>query len=298
MSLFGNGLGVALATPFTPDHGIDTGAFVRLVHHVTQGGTDFVVALGSTGEAAMLDDAERDHIITTALEHAGEARVFVGTGAQSTAQTVRWTRAARELGAHGALVVVPPYTRPTQAGLLAHYEAVVAAVEDLPIIVYNVPGRTATNLQAATMRALWSLPSIVAVKESSGDLQQIARIASETPDDRTLLAGDDALLLPTIAVGGRGVVSVAGNVVPKQMHELLHAARRGDLARARDLHAALLPLFDALSAEPNPIPVKTALALLGIADAAMRLPLLPAGETTRDRLRKALHAVTEQVSHA
>ncbi|MEO6596997.1 MAG: 4-hydroxy-tetrahydrodipicolinate synthase [Planctomycetota bacterium] len=296
--LFGSGFGVALATPFLPDGAIDTSAFVRLVRHVTGHGADFVVALGSTGEAAMLSDPERDHVIETSLEHAGKAKVLVGTGAQSTLQTVVWTRRASELGAHGALVVVPPYTRPTQAGLLAHYQAVAAAVPALPIVAYNVPARTATNLLPATTRSLWSLPTMVGIKESSGDLQQIARIAAEMPADRTLLAGDDALLLPTIAVGGRGVVSVAGNAVPTLVRDLLHAATNSDFVRARALHAQLLPLFEALSAEPNPIPIKTALALLGISEPAMRLPLLPASEAVRERLRLVLHSLTPQASHA
>jgi 4-hydroxy-tetrahydrodipicolinate synthase len=296
--LFGEGLGVALATPFLPDCSIDTPALVRLVQHCTQGGADFVISLGSTGEAALLSEAERDHVVRTTREHAGRASVFVGTGAPSTAQTIAWTTRARELGADGALVVVPPYTRPTQAGLIAHFQAVAAAVPDLPLVVYNVPGRTATNLQPATMQRLWSLPTAVALKESSGDLQQISRIAAELPPGKTLLAGDDALLLPTIAVGGTGVISVAGNVVPAAMRELLAAASSGDLERARSLQARLLPLFEALSAEPNPIPVKTALALLGFAEPTMRLPLLAATAATRERLHQALSMLPGEVSHA
>ncbi|HEX6813786.1 MAG TPA: 4-hydroxy-tetrahydrodipicolinate synthase [Planctomycetota bacterium] len=300
---FGEGLGVALATPFMSDSGsgdggIDTSALVRLVRHCTAGGADFVVALGSTGEAAMLTESERDHVVATAREHAGRAAVFVGTGASSTAQTIAWTRRARELGAHGALVVVPPYTRPTQAGLLAHFEAVAAAVPDLPLVVYNVPARTATNLLPATMQRLWSLPTVIALKESSGDLQQIGRIGAELPPGKTLLAGDDALLLPTIAVGGTGVISVAGNAVPGAMRELLAAARSGSPERARSLQARLLPLFEALSAEPNPIPVKQALALLGIAGPTMRLPLLEATAATRERLQGALSKLPAEVSHA
>ena len=296
--LFGDGFGVALATPFLPDYSVDTRALVRLVQHCMAGGVDFVVSLGSTGEAALLSESERDHVVKTTREHAGPASVFVGTGAPSTAQTIAWTARARELGADGALVVVPPYTRPTQAGLQAHFQAVAAAVPDLPLVAYNVPGRTATNLLPATMQRLWSLPTVVALKESSGDLQQIARIAAELPPGKTLLAGDDALLLPTIAVGGTGVISVAGNVVPGSMRELLAAARSGALERARSLHARLLPLFEALSAEPNPIPVKQALALLGFAEPVMRLPLLAATPATRDRLHSALSMLPGEVSHA
>lgn len=291
------GLGVALATPFTPEHTLDTPSLVRLVRHVVAGGADFVVALGSTGEAAMLDEAERDHVVATVRAHCGGLPVFVGTGASSTAQAIAWTRRAGELGAAGALVVVPPYTKPTQAGIVAHFTAIVSAVPSLPLIAYNVPSRVGQNLLPATMRELWSLPSMVAIKESSGDLQQIARIAADLPPGRTLLAGDDGLLLPTIAVGGHGVISVAGNVVPAAMRSLLAAALAGDLRQARAVNTRLLPLFDALSAEPNPIPIKAALALAGIADDAVRLPLLPASTTTRDRLRAAL-ATAVETAHA
>jgi 4-hydroxy-tetrahydrodipicolinate synthase len=290
-----HGLGVALATPFTSDHSIDTATLVRLVQHVVGGGADFLVALGSTGEAALLDEAERDHVVATILAHCGRLPTFVGTGAPSTQQAIGWTRRARDLGAAGALVVVPPYTKPTQAGIVAHFAAIARAVPGLPLIAYNVPSRVGQNLLPATVRELWSLPEVVAVKESSGDLQQIARIAADLPAGRTLLAGDDALLLPTLAVGGHGIVSVAGNVVPAAMTALLAAGLAGDQATTHALQAQLLPLFEALAAEPNPIPIKAALALGGIAGDAVRLPLLPATAGTRERLRTALAAVAEAV---
>lgn len=292
------GLGVALATPFTPAGTLDLVAIAALTSHVVRGGAEFVVALGSTGEAAMLNEAERDQVITTVLANAGDAAVFVGTGASSTAHAITWTRRAQELGAHGALVVVPPYTRPTQAGLLAHFGAVASAVPELPLIAYNVPARTATNLQPATLQQLWREANIVAIKESSGDLQQIGRIAADLPPGKTLLAGDDALALATIAVGGSGLVSVAGNAVPRLVADLVAAARGGDADRARELQGALLPLFEALSAEPNPIPIKTALALVGLCEAGMRLPLTTATAATRDRLAVALHSLRTEVLHA
>lgn len=292
------GLGVALATPFLSDGAIDSSGLVRLVQHVCGGGADFVVALGSTGEAAMLDERERDAVVTTVLAHTGRTPVFVGTGASSTRQAVAWTTQAQRLGAAGALVVVPPYTKPTQQGLVAHFRAVAEAAPDLPLILYNVPSRTAANLQSQTLALLWQLPNVVAVKESSGDLQQIARIGAELPPGKTLLAGDDALALASIAVGAQGLVSVAGNVVPALVRDLVSTARAGDCERARAENAALLPLFEALSAEPNPIPVKTALALLGICEPAMRLPLLAAQATTRERLHQALAALRAEVLHA
>jgi 4-hydroxy-tetrahydrodipicolinate synthase len=290
-------LGVALATPFLPDGTIDEVALVRVVHHVAAGGAQFVIALGSTGESAMLTEAERDLVVTTVLDHAGPMNVFVGTGASSTTQAVAWTRRAAQLGAHGALVVVPPYTRPTQAGLLAHFRAVATAVPQLPILLYNVPSRTGTNLLPATVASLWSESNVIGIKESSGDLQQIARIAAELPPGKLLFAGDDALTVATIAVGGHGLISVAGNAFPAAMRELVTAAAQ-DPVRARQLQAQLLPLFDSLSAEPNPIPIKTALALLGICDPAMRLPLLAAGPTTRERLCAAMHLLQPEISHA
>jgi 4-hydroxy-tetrahydrodipicolinate synthase len=291
------GLGVALATPFLPDGAIDQPALVRLVQHVAAGGASFVVALGSTGEAPMLSEAERDFVVTTVLRHKGPLAVFVGTGASSTAQASAWTRRAAALGADGALVVVPPYTRPTQAGLLAHFRTVAAAAPELPILLYNVPPRTGTNLLPATVTALWSTPNIVGIKESSGDLQQIGRIAAALPPGKLLLAGDDGLAVATIAVGGHGLISVAGNAVPRAMQQLVDAALH-DPTRARVLQAALQPLFDALSAEPNPIPAKAALALLGICEPAMRLPLLPAAASTVETLRAALHAVPTEIAHA
>lgn len=289
------GLGVALATPFTPDGQVDTPALVRLVRHVAGGGADFVVALGSTGEAATLDERERDHVVATVREHAGRMLVVVGCGSSSTHQAMAWVRRARALGAHGTLVVVPPYVKPSQEGLLAHFRAVAAAAPELPLVLYNVPGRAAANLLPATVHALWSVPNIVALKESSGDLQQIGRVAKDLPPGRTLLAGDDALALPSIGVGAEGLISVAGNVVPGPMSELIAAARAGALAKARRLHARLLPLFDALFVESNPVPVKAALALSRVAEAHVRLPLLAANATTVERLGRALREATGEV---
>lgn len=292
-SLLGGGFGVALATPLRAGAGVDTDALAALVRNVVAGGADFVVALGSTGQAALLGEAERDLVVGTARAHCGPARLVVGTGGCSTAATIACTLRAARLGADAALVVVPPYVRPTAAGIVAHFAAVAAAVPTLPLIAYNVPPRTGTNLLPATMQALWALPTVIALKESSGDLQQIARFGAELPPGKALLAGDDALLLPTIAAGGVGVVSVAGNVAPRAMARLLAAARAGDHERATRLQQRLVPLFEALGAEPNPVPVQQALALLGLGDGSVRLPLLPASAATRDRLRAALGRADE-----
>jgi 4-hydroxy-tetrahydrodipicolinate synthase len=282
------GLGVALATPFHADGSLDTGALAKLVAHVVEGGADFLVALGSTGEAAMLDEAERDQVITTVRERAPRTPLLVGTGASSTAQAIAWTRRARQLGAQGALVVVPPYVKPSPAGMIAHFEAVADAAPELAIVLYNVPSRAGVNMPPATVQSLWQLPNVVAIKESAGDLQQVGRLCAELPPGKVVLAGDDALAVPTIALGGQGLVSVAGNAVPAAMRDLITAARSGNSQVARKLHNKLLPLFDAMFVEPNPVPVKAALSVLGIAEPTVRLPLLPASAATRERLAAAL----------
>ncbi len=291
------GLGVALATPFATDGRIDTTALARLTRHVVAG-ADFVVALGSTGEAATLDESERDLVTATVRENAGRALVVVGAGSSSTAQAATWAKRAQALGAHGTLVVVPPYVKPTQNGLIAHFQAVAKAAPELPLILYNVPGRAATNLQPSTVQALWHVPNIVAIKESSGDLQQIAHIAADLPPGKTLLAGDDALVLSSIAVGAEGLVSVAGNVLPEPMRDLVAAARAGAVAKARRIFTQLLPLFEALFVEPNPVPVKQALALAHLAEANVRLPLLPANAATRERLAAALRDAPKTTDRA
>lgn len=286
------GLGVALATPFTLDGQLDLPTLVRLVQHVVGGGAQFVVALGSTGEAAMLTDAERELVVRTVRQHCAPALLLVGTGASSTVQACAWTTRAAELGADGALVVTPPYVKPSQAGLQTHFRAVAAAAPELGIVLYNVPSRAGCNLQASTVAALWSEPNIVAIKESSGDLAQIGRIAAELPPGKVLLAGDDGLCLPTLAVGGGGLVSVAGNLVPGLVRQLVDQGLAG-MRSAQRLHGRLLPLFEALFLEPNPVPLKAALAVMGFGSGAVRLPLLAAQAATRERLRACLAGLVE-----
>jgi 4-hydroxy-tetrahydrodipicolinate synthase len=282
------GLWVALATPFGLDGTLDLAALRRLVAHVRQGGAEVLVALGSTGEAAALTNEERDTVLGAVLDAAGDTPVVAGTGASSTAQAAEQTARAAELGAAGALVVVPPYVKPTQAGIVAHFAAVAARAPDLPLIAYNVPSRTGTNLLPGTVAQLFELDAVVGLKESSGDLGQIGTVAAALPAGKLLLAGDDPLALSTLALGAHGVVSVAGNLVPAPVHELVTLARDGAFAAARIVHERLLPLFAALSTEPNPIPVKAGLRLLGLGDDVPRLPLLPAAPTTVERLRLAL----------
>lgn len=282
------GLGVALATPFDSEGALDLAALRQLVKHTAAGGASFVVALGSTGEAAMLADAEREQVIRTVVDAADGLPVVVGTGSSSTAQTCASTLRAQQLGARAALVVTPPYVKPTPLGIVAHFQAVAAAAKGLALIVYNVPSRTGTDLQPATLQQLWALPSVVAIKESSGNLTQIGRIAAELPRDKVLLAGDDNLALPTIASGGQGLVSVGANLVPRLFADLIAAARAGIAGKALELHQRLLPLTQALALESNPIPLKAGLQLLGLGTDTLRLPLTPPQPTTRDRMRTAL----------
>ncbi|MBN1243604.1 MAG: 4-hydroxy-tetrahydrodipicolinate synthase [Spirochaetales bacterium] len=291
------GLGVALATPFHPgapgrDSGaVDYPAYRALVRSVVSGGADFLVTLGSTGEAAALTGEERSALIRATLEEAGGVPVVAGAGHNSTREACELAARAAELGVAGLLVVTPYYNKPQGDGLEAHYRAVAEAARGTPLIVYNVPGRTGINLAPETLARLWAIPGIVAVKESSGNLAQIGEIARTLPPGKTLLAGDDALALASIAVGAEGLVSVAGNVAPAAMNALVDAALRSRMDEARSLHARLLPLMDALFAETNPVPLKAALSLAGLCSDAVRLPLAPARGATREKLEGVLAAL-------
>ncbi|WP_026852398.1 4-hydroxy-tetrahydrodipicolinate synthase [Geothrix fermentans] len=288
MTLDLSGLAVALATPFTPAGEVDLPAFRKLVRHVAAGGAKTLVPLGSTGEAATILEAERDAIIAACLEEAGGRPVVVGTGHNATRQAAAMTKRAQTLGAQGALVVTPYYNKPTPDGLVAHFAAVAEAAPGLPIIAYNVPGRTGLNVTPPTLARLWENPQVVAVKESSGNLAQIAEIARQLPKGKTLLSGDDNLALAALAVGASGLVSVLGNVLPRETSAMVEAARAGRTTEALRLHQQLLPLMDALFLESNPIPLKAALAMLGLCGDGLRLPLVPASAATRTRLAEAL----------
>ena len=272
------------------DSAVDLPAFRRVVRHVVAGGADGLVVLGSTGEAATLLEPERDALIAACLEEAGGTTVIAGTGHNATPQAAAWTRRAQELGAHAALVVTPYYNKPTPSGLVAHFRAVAAAAPGLPIVVYNVPGRTGLNLAPDTLNRLWAIPQLVAVKESSGNLAQIAEICRTLPAGRTLLSGDDNLALAAMAVGGSGLISVIGNVLPLETKQLVDLALAGRRQEAVALQHALMPIMDALFLESNPIPTKAALALKGICGDAMRLPLEAALPATRARLAELLAA--------
>ena len=282
------GLSVALATPFTPDYKLDIPAYRRLVRHAVAGGVDVLMTLPTTGEAPVITDAERDELILATLDEAAGRKVVVGSGCNETRQAVLYAKRAQELGVDGVLIVTPYYNKPTPKGLVAHYEAVAAATPGMPIIAYNVPGRTGLNITPAIMAMLWENEQVVALKESSGNLAQIGELARTLPAGKELLIGDDFAALPAIALGFVGLVSVAANLIPGPLKGLVDAALRGDMEEARKLHFQLLPLMDACFLESNPIPVKAGLSILGIAGDTLRLPLLPAEESTRVRLKECL----------
>ena len=284
------GCGTALVTPFTATGEVDETRFRALLERQIGGGVRLLVPCGTTGEGATLDAREQERLIALTVEVAGRrARVIAGVGSNATAVTIERARAARGAGADAILVVAPYYNKPTQGGLVAHFRAVAEAVEELPVVLYNVPGRTASNITAATTLTLArERTNIVGTKEASGDLAQIMTILRDRPPNFCVLSGDDAVTLPLIALGADGVVSVASNEVPDAMARLTDLALRGDWAAARTLHYRLLPLMEANFIESNPGPVKAALAALGLVEEHFRLPLVPVQEQTRARMRAVL----------
>ncbi|MGC8633314.1 MAG: 4-hydroxy-tetrahydrodipicolinate synthase [Candidatus Limnocylindrales bacterium] len=275
----------ALVTPFDAEGRLAESALRRLIEWQVRLGIDGLVPCGTTGESPTLAPAERERVITAAVEGAHRhATVIAGTGTNDTAATIRATRRAAELGADAALIVAPYYNRPDQRMLAAHFTAV-ADEGGLPIVIYNVPSRTGSNVEAETTLRLAEHPRIVAVKEASGNLEQIATIIRDRPAGFAVMAGDDAWTLAVLAMGGDGVISVASNEIPAEMAALCAAARAGDWARARQLHDRWLPLFRAnFRGGPNPVPVKSALAQMGWIEDRLRLPLLPLEEPARGRL--------------
>jgi 4-hydroxy-tetrahydrodipicolinate synthase len=284
------GCGTALVTPFTASGDVDEARFGALVERQIAGGVRLLVPCGTTGEAATLSPQEQARVTALTVATAcGRAKVVAGVGSNATALTVERARAARNAGVDAILVVAPYYNKPTQAGLLAHFRAVAQAARDLPVVLYNVPGRTGSNITAATTLALArEMENIVGTKEASGDLAQIMAILRDRPPHFHVLSGDDAVTLPLIALGADGIVSVVANEVPDLMAQLTDLALRGEWGAARALHYRLLPLMEANFIESNPGPVKAALALMGLLGEHYRLPLVPVQEQTRARLRTLL----------
>jgi 4-hydroxy-tetrahydrodipicolinate synthase len=281
------GVFTALVTPFR-DGALDERALHDLVELQIAAGIDGLVPCGSTGEAATLSHAEHRRVVEVVVAATrGRVQVLAGTGSNSTSEAIELTRHAKEAGADGAVLISPYYNKPTQQGLVAHY-AEVARQTSFPLLVYNIPGRTASNVLPDTLARLAELEQVVGVKESCGNLDQMAHVIAAVPDDFAVLSGDDSLTLPLLAIGGAGVISTTSNLVPAEMVELVRAFRAGDVERARALHYRLLPLFDALFAETNPIPIKAALALRGTILEELRLPLTRLSPPNRERLQVAM----------
>ncbi len=281
------GLSVAMVTPF--DQGrIDIGAVDRLLDHLLDGGVDGIVPVGTTGEGPTVSADERLGLFTRVKKMAGDRFVLAGTGSNSTERTVEQTLQAKDAGVDGALVVAPYYNKPTQEGLIAHFTRTATAA-DMPLCLYNVPGRTGVSLSVDTVCALAGVPQIVAIKEASGSLDQVTGIVGSTK--LTVLSGDDSLTLPMLSVGAAGVISVLGNVVPKPLKRMLAAFREGGVDEARALHHQLYPLATALFVESNPGPVKHALARLGLIREELRLPLVPVSRDSARKIESALRSL-------
>ena len=284
------GCGTALVTPFAADGRVDETRMRALVERQITGGVKLLVPCGTTGEAMTMTPEEQIRVMRISVETAARrARVLAGVGSNSTAVTIERAKAARAAGVDGVLVVAPYYNKPTQAGLIAHFKAVAEGVAGLPLVLYNVPGRTSSNIQAPTVLSLArEVETIAGVKEASNDLTQIMAILRERPDGFKVLSGDDAVTLPLIALGAEGIISVVSNEVPDLMARMTEFALQGSWGQARELHYRLLPLMEANFIESNPGPVKAALALMGLLEEQLRLPLVPVQEKTRSRLREVL----------
>jgi 4-hydroxy-tetrahydrodipicolinate synthase len=289
------GLSVAMVTPFR-DGAVDRDAMARLVDFLIEGGVETLVVSGSTGEAATCSIEERRAFWAFTRQQArGRALVVAGTGTNNTAESITLTKMAEELALDGAMIVTPYYNKPTPRGQVAHFSAVAAATR-LPLILYNVPGRTGTNTLPETLEQVQHLPTVVAVKEASGSLDQASAVRARTR--LTLLSGDDSLTLPMMAVGAQGVVSVAGNAAPREMRTLCDHARAGRFAEAQELHRRLLPLFKALFVESNPGPVKYLLSAMGLMANELRLPLVPVEPSTETVLLAAARALGLELASA
>jgi len=278
---------VAIVTPFRNGK-VDERALGDLIEFQIANGTDGIVPCGTTGESATLSHEEHDRVVALTVEVVRRrVPVIAGTGSNSTDEAIALTQHAKAAGADGALLITPYYNKPMQEGLFRHYKAVAEAV-DLPLVLYNIPGRTAVNMTPATVARLSAVRNIVAIKEGAGSVQQVSEIIQACGDRMTVLSGDDALTLPMMAVGAKGVITVTANIAPADMAAMVDAYAAGNLAEAKRLHHKLYPLFTALFYETNPIPVKAALAMMGKIDGELRLPLSPMATDTREKLARVM----------
>jgi len=278
---------VAIVTPFS-DGKIDEKAYKGLINDVITGGVRGILPCGTTGESATLSHEEHERVIDITVDEVGKrVPVIAGTGSNSTTEAIRLTRHAREAGADAALLITPYYNKPTQKGLYEHYRAVAAAC-DIPLVLYNVPGRTGVNMATETVVELSKIDTIVGVKEASGDLVKCSQIVRDTANDFCVLSGEDALNYPTLCIGGTGAISVTANILPTRLSTLCSAWEEGDRETARKIHLDLLEINQTLFIETNPIPVKTALAMMGKVKDEFKLPLCPMGDANRKRLAAVL----------
>ena len=296
------GCATALVTPFTSDGAVDVERLRALIEYQIAGGIHLLVPCGTTGESATMSDEEDQLVIKTTVEVAnGRAKVIAGTGSNSTAAAIQYSQTARDLGVDAVLSVAPYYNKPTQEGLYAHFRAIAESVSDLPVVIYNVPGRTSSTIAAeTTVRLARDVENIVAVKEASGSLPLIMEILRSRPDGFRVISGDDSFTLAIIALGGDGLISVASNEIPGLMNQLVDLALAGNWDEARSLHYRLLPLLEANFIESSPGPVKAAMAMMGLIEENFRLPLVPIQEKSRVRLREVLRELdlVQGTSHA
>src|SRR5215510_842988 len=296
------GCATALVTPFAADGAVDEKRLRDLIEYQIAGGVRLLVPCGTTGESATMTDEEDQLVIRTTVEVArGRAKVIAGTGSNSTVASIEYSKTARELGVDAVLSVAPYYNKPTQEGLYAHFRAIAESIPGLPVVIYNVPGRTSSNIAAETcLRLAREVENIVAVKEASGNLSQIMEIIRNRPAGFRVISGDDSMTLPLIALGGDGLISVASNEIPAFMSQLNELALAGQWDQARALHYRLLPLMEGNFIESSPGPVKAAMAMMGLLDENLRLPLVPVQEKTRTRMREILNdlGLLKETSHA
>ncbi|NLY54150.1 MAG: 4-hydroxy-tetrahydrodipicolinate synthase [Firmicutes bacterium] len=278
----------AMVTPFDATGAIDWTAMDALIEHLLQNDTDTLVVTGSTGEAATLSFQEKVAIYSHVVDKvAGRAKVIAGTGTNDTAETIALTRSAAASGVHGIMLVAPYYNKPSQDAMYAHFHAVASACQ-LPILLYNVPGRTASNILPETVLRLAAIENIFGVKEASGNLDQVSAIAEQAPANFVIYSGDDSLTLPILAVGGHGVVSVASHLIGRQLKAMVRAYKRGEIHTARKWHYEILPVCRAMFVTTNPVPLKAALNMIGVSVGAPRLPLLPCPAAEQKVVRQAL----------
>ena len=291
MREFWTGCGTALVTPFDKNGNVDEAGVRRLARRQIDAGIHFLVPCGTTGESPTLTEDERVRVVELVVqEAAGKVPVLAGAGGYDTREVIHVGKRMRQVGAQGILSVTPYYNKPTPEGLYQHYKAIAEGV-GLPLIVYNVPGRTGVNVEPKTLARLATIPNIVGVKEASGNMGQICEVCRSVPGDFIVLSGDDSLTLPLMAIGGRGIISVASNGMPAEMAKMVELAEANDFAAARMIHATLMPFLTVNFIEANPIPIKSAMAMMGLLEERYRLPMVPPTAASKEKIAEVLEQV-------